>query len=348
MKRVDSKSVKLPPGTSFPGEARIPLNNSPLDGTQERNNLRWLGINHILCFEADVMHECTGTQTLSSDSQSLDLSIISSSADLGWQGIRVERAVAYDLAMDKQAFPLHTFSLVTGPAYEWESLENGRFQKMRSCPGDVSVYPADRAVSQRFEGYKEFVCLTVEPAALVNMASDPTLELRTGFHNRHNVNDPQLKALLTAFLAEAEAGGPNGRMFVDALMTAFSVHYLTHYAETRLSPEPGPGLEQRQIGRAKEFIAAHLAENISLDQVAKAAGMSKFHFSRRFKDKIGITPHQYLLKSRTQKAKELLKKGRSIAGVAYELGFNDQSHFGRIFLKNEGVSPGAFARSFQR
>ncbi len=252
--------------------------------------------------------------------------------------------MVHHLAMDKQALPVHAFSLVTGPAYEWESLENGRFKKMRSCPGDVSVFPADRAFSKRFEGYKEFVCLTIDPGALIHTVSDSPPDLRTEFHNRHNVNDPQLKALLTAFLAEAEAGGPNGRMFLDALMTAFSVHYLTHYAETALSWDSGPSLEQRQIARAKEFIFAHLTENISLDQVANAAGMSKFHFSRRFKEKIGYTPHQYLLKSRTQKAKSLLKKGRSIADVAHELGFNDQSHFGRIFLKNEGVSPGVFAR----
>lgn len=294
------------------------------------------------------MHESNGIQTLRSDKQSLDLSILSSSADLGWQGIRVERAVAYDLAMDKQAFSVHTVSLVTGPAYEWESLENGRFKKRRSCPGDISVFPANRTFSQRFQGYKEFACLTVQPAVLMNMASDPALDIRTDSRSSHNVNDPQLKALLMAFLAEAEAGGPNGRMFLDALITAFSIHYLTHYAGISLSREPLPGPEQRQIGRAKEFIAAHLSENISLDQVAKAAGMSKFHFSRCFKEKIGLTPHQYLLKSRTQKAKTLLEKGRPIAEVAYDLGFNDQSHFGRIFLKNEGISPGAFARSCQR
>ncbi|MEJ1938105.1 AraC family transcriptional regulator, partial [Nostoc sp. NIES-2111] len=89
-----------------------------------------------------------------------------------------------------------------------------------------------------------------------------------------------------------------------------------------------------------ELIEARLAENISLDELANAVGMSPFHFSRRFKIAFGIPPYSYVIHARVTKAQEMLRR-RKVAQkvIALECGFADQSHFCNTFRKIVGISP---------
>ena len=107
---------------------------------------------------------------------------------------------------------------------------------------------------------------------------------RNEFHSRHNADDPQLRGVMYALLAEAEAGNPNGRLFVDSLVTALSIHFITQYSvETETIPDTRFGLTRQQFQRTVEYIETHLAENISLETLAKEAGLSKSYFCRLFK-----------------------------------------------------------------
>ena len=85
-------------------------------------------------------------------------------------------------------------------------------------------------------------------------------------------------------------------------------------------------------------------EQLSLQDMANLAGLSKFHFLRLFKEKVGISPYDYQLQLKVKLAKEMLAHGNSAAIVAVELGFFDQSHFSRFFKRNTGVSPGNFVK----
>jgi AraC-like DNA-binding protein len=83
------------------------------------------------------------------------------------------------------------------------------------------------------------------------------------------------------------------------------------------------------------------AENI--DEMAKHAGMSKFHFIREFKKNIGITPWQYILQRKITRAKELLhNRDKTIKQIAYETGFRDPDYFSTTFRKFTGLKPGDF------
>jgi AraC family transcriptional regulator len=80
--------------------------------------------------------------------------------------------------------------------------------------------------------------------------------------------------------------------------------------------------------------------------VARAAGLSPFHFSRLFHQVVGLAPHHYLLRCRLRNAQKLLStsKGRSIADVAAETGIADQAHLARHFRRAFGESPQQFRR----
>ena len=108
---------------------------------------------------------------------------------------------------------------------------------------------------------------------------------------------------------------------------------------------PG-GLGANVLRRIRAYIDAHIGEHISLDDLARQAGISRFHFARQFRLTTGESPMGYLRRVRIERSKSILQsRETTIAEVAATLGFSDQSHFTRTFGRLVGVSPGSFARS---
>lgn len=102
------------------------------------------------------------------------------------------------------------------------------------------------------------------------------------------------------------------------------------------------GRDRAAIRRVCEFVKANYAETPSLEQLARLACLSPFHFQRVFLKQVGISPHDYLIRCRIARARELLLKGHSIVKVALEVGFYDQSHFTRCFTRVVGIPPGRY------
>ena len=98
------------------------------------------------------------------------------------------------------------------------------------------------------------------------------------------------------------------------------------------------------VSRAREFLHAHLAEDVSAGALARASGLSPYHLIRTFRDKLGLTPHAYQLSIRVGRAKDLLREGTPIAEVALQTGFYDQAHFTKVFKSQVGLTPHRYAR----
>jgi AraC family transcriptional regulator len=106
------------------------------------------------------------------------------------------------------------------------------------------------------------------------------------------------------------------------------------------------GLTGGVLRRIRAYIDAHIGEHISLDDLARQAGISRFHFARQFRLTTGESPMAYLRRVRIERSKSILQsRETTIAEIAATLGFSDQSHFTRTFGRLVGVSPGSFARS---
>ena len=102
-------------------------------------------------------------------------------------------------------------------------------------------------------------------------------------------------------------------------------------------------LAPRAVQRALDYIHANLARNLRLEDIAGSARMSVFHFSRTFRKSTGTGPHRYLVQARVEKVRILLASSdRSLAAIADETGFSDQSHMSKVFKKFTGMSPKAF------
>lgn len=107
-----------------------------------------------------------------------------------------------------------------------------------------------------------------------------------------------------------------------------------HATDTRLHPA---------VRRACEYLEKHPGPRVPLDELARAAYMSKYHLVRRFKAALGVTPGQYQVLIRLARARTFLEQGHPPARVAYETGFADQSHLTRAFRETYGVTPARFA-----
>jgi len=103
------------------------------------------------------------------------------------------------------------------------------------------------------------------------------------------------------------------------------------------------GLPPRALRRLREFISAHLEENLSNGVLAEFVGLSAFYFSRAFKQSAGVTPHQFVLQCRVERVKRLLVETElPLAQIATSAGFADQSHCSRWFRALVGITPSRF------
>ena len=108
-------------------------------------------------------------------------------------------------------------------------------------------------------------------------------------------------------------------------------------AFAQLRPQCRGGLPPGVLRRVGEYIEAHLGDNVSLQVLAGSAGLSMSHFARAFKRSEGVSPHDYLVRRRVQRALELLAEtDLPLSAIAHTSGFPDQSHFTRRFRRHFG------------
>jgi AraC-like DNA-binding protein len=135
-------------------------------------------------------------------------------------------------------------------------------------------------------------------------------------------------------------------MFLDHVTMAVGLHVAQAYGG--LVPHSRPvrgGLAPWQERRAKAMIAGNLDGSLPLQRIARECELSLSHFSRAFRQSVGMPPHRWLQTRRLELAKDLLRSGRlPLSEVAAQCGFADQSHFTRVFSRAVGCSPLAWRR----
>ena len=108
-------------------------------------------------------------------------------------------------------------------------------------------------------------------------------------------------------------------------------------------------MHRASIERAKLFIEKNIEKQLSLEEVSRESGMSKYHFSRTFKAVTGNTFKTYHNQRRIEAAKTLLRNQETrVTDACYEVGFKDISYFNRVFRRVEGMSPSAYQKKCQR
>lgn len=208
--------------------------------------------------------------------------------------------------------------------------------------GEIAMIPAGIAHRCNWNTSVEFMVLAIEPALLQQVGQDivegDRIELIPRFMNE---SDPLIQGIFLTLREELECGKIGGDLLIDSLKTTLAIHLLRNYCTTqpKLSGNSG-GLSQSTLQQVTEYIREHLDQDLKLIELSAIAQLSPYHFLRLFKQRIGITPHQYILQRRIEKAKHLLQHSEmNIADIAVRTGFSDQSHLTRCFKRRFGVTP---------
>lgn len=105
--------------------------------------------------------------------------------------------------------------------------------------------------------------------------------------------------------------------------------------------------KRKSLQEVKEYIDEHFSEKMSLDELAKMGYVSKFYFTRLFKEQFGLSVNSYIIQMRITKAKELLRfSDKSIEEIGSECGMEDANYFARMFKKVEGISPREYRKQW--
>jgi AraC family transcriptional regulator len=208
--------------------------------------------------------------------------------------------------------------------------------------GEIAIVPAGVAHRCNWNTSVEFTVLAIEPVMLQQVGQDVVevdhIELIPRFMNQ---TDPLIQGIFSTLRDELESGKMGGSLLVDSLKTTLAIHLLRNYCTTQPKRSSyGSGLSQATLQQVEEYVKQHLSQDLKLIELSAIAQLSPYHFLRLFKQRMGITPHQYILQQRIEKAKQLLQHSkRSIADIAVRTGFSDQSHLTKCFKRKFGVTP---------
>lgn len=228
---------------------------------------------------------------------------------------------------------------------------DGRVQDTVGVPGTIWLCPAGIHEEEvRVYGDMEDCMHLYIPAdpisssALQEFDVDPAL-VRLGYEC--GFQDPLIEQIGRVVMGEMVGGTPVSRLLIDSLQTALSVHLLKNYSnipnnKTHLAKATG-ALDKKRLHRVEDYIVSHIDRNISLEDLAREACLSPFHFARAFKATMGVAPHQYILNRKLELAKKLIANGNmSLMQVALMTGFSNQAHFTRAFKRATGQTPGQY------
>jgi AraC family transcriptional regulator len=270
-----------------------------------------------------------------------------SSADTSWSGFLIERQKC-DAGRLSEAVCVYNPRLLVVTRGEitcaWR--ERGRQHKDRRKPGTVIFidrgYQLDGVV---FDAAWEHLAIELEESKRDKWTRGEDFPT-TALLPHVIADDARVAALVQCMYEEILGGCSSGKLYGESLSLALMSYAWERYASSRPPVRPmQSGLSTPKLRRLLDCILANLASDLALHDLAELVDLSPHHLCRSFKQAMGTSPHQYILKERIERSKALLRIGNtSVAEVALSVGFSSQSHFADAFRKHAGTTPGRFLR----
>ncbi|MBD2259710.1 AraC family transcriptional regulator [Pseudanabaena sp. FACHB-2040] len=277
--------------------------------------------------------------------QVLPLPPVMSSQQAGWKGIHFEYHRQPIHATPDYAFPVHIISI--GLSYESTEFKANRRVYKQFWPGNVAINPAHESLSTEAYGNAEFMLMSLHPDLLA-LVTDRNLgveqiELTPQVLGR----DPLIYHMGLELKRELEFAGSDSQLYAESMATALATHLIRRYAtRNAIIKEYSGGLSPYKLKTAIAYIQDNLDQSLSLGEIAAVVQMSPHYFAGLFKQSIGVAPYQYVTQCRIERAKQLLSRPElAIVEVCHRVGFQNQSHFTKVFREHTSVTPKAYRNS---
>lgn len=256
--------------------------------------------------------------------------------------VTVLQAQMNDFSYGKHAHEEYSFGVTLAGRQDFFS--QGTYH--RSLPGNIIVFNPGE-VHDGHSGVDDtlrYRMVYIHPDQLEPMLTAAGVRQSGHFHIAHTlINDTQLRHRILALsqLVEHQTGN---KLQLECELYQLAARVAQCHGQ--YSPDREVRKVDRLLIRAKEYIHAHLLDDLSLDVISQKATLSKYHFLRMFRQQYGMTPYQYMVNCRLNKAREALEAGKAVDDVMFEYGFSDMSHFNRRFKPIYGMTPRQYQQHF--
>ena len=268
-------------------------------------------------------------------------------AEMIFGGIRVQHVALIPGAQYEFAWKgtSHYLSYLDIQLDDGETFDGSARRRLpRDLRGKLSFVPSGEQTwgwSVARDRYNTFTAVYFDPQAIGEEVAQ-RFERVTRSHL--HFEDPALRETMRKLHGALAVPGESDKLYLESLCV-LSAMEISRYVDRRAAASEGQdeALDRTRASRTQDLIEANLARNISLGELAEAAGLSRFHFLRSFKRSTGETPYQYVLRRRIETAQTLLREQvMTVEAVAAAVGFSNATRFIRAFRLKTGVTPGAY------
>jgi AraC family transcriptional regulator len=259
-----------------------------------------------------------------------------------WTGLRIHRAHVMPGRMLEHTAEFHEVNIpISGSLTTKKISAGGRQIVTKGSDGCLCITPAGQSIGAVWEKPLDHLGILLKPEFVWQTAIENRFNSNFEFLEAYEDKDPLIQQIGLTLLAEQSAETPSGRLYADSLIQTLILHLLKNYSTASAVQENlSGGLSGYKLRRVTEFINANLEEDLSLAEIATVADLSQYHFARAFRKTTGVTPQQYVMQQRIERAKQLLAKADlPLVEISLRSGFKNQSHFTTLFRKFTKLTP---------
>jgi AraC family transcriptional regulator len=259
----------------------------------------------------------------------------------GESGVSVLRLQMQRVTHFKPAPQHHLIFLQVSPHLRLDCRIAGSVLRHETGAGAIAICPAGSEGSVESHSNADCLVVAVKPGHVALAAAEDSA-IEAQLCERLAGYDQALLRIASLLALENAKNHPGGLLLWNNAAQSF-IHRLV-LAYTTAPREPSrAALGPAALQKIRDYIQAHLAEPIEVNDLAALAGRSPFHFSRIFTRSMGMTPYRYVVHHRLRAAIDRIRGGMSLAEVAADTGFSDQSHLSRWIRRVHGVTPSEIA-----
>ena len=227
------------------------------------------------------------------------------------------------------------------PVQELQQTREGRSFVSDMLHGEMTLMPRGVPSQWSWNSVCDRLDVIVSPDVLCDGSKLDVVD-------RFAFRDNKMETVCGRLYRELSLGGEADRLYVESLVIRLAVWLRQrHSAASPVRPIPqSRGLTRNQARHVLDYVEANLSQQLTLNELAKIAGLSLHHFARMFKQTLGVAPYRYVLQRRVERAKLMLRTARaSLVDISLSAGFYDQSHFTSTFGRMVGATPTEFQGS---